>query len=98
MSTDQNFCGIDVWLDQWELHIGQSLTDELAKAMDDSRYIAIVITENYNKSVWTKTEYQKALSREQRERRTIMLTLILGNAEIPDFLEDKIFVDLRTNY
>jgi hypothetical protein len=48
--------------------------------------------------VWTKTEYKKALSREQRERRTIMLTLILGNAEIPDFLEDKIFVDLRTNY
>jgi hypothetical protein len=46
LSTDQNFCGIDVWLDQWELHIGQSLTDELAEAMDDSRYIAIVITEN----------------------------------------------------
>ena len=98
LSTDLNFCGIDVWLDQWELHIGQSLTDELARAMDDSRYIAIVITENYNKSVWTKTEYKKALSREQRENRTVMLPLILGKAEIPDFLEDKIYVDLRTDY
>ena len=98
LATDMNFCGIDVWLDQWELQIGQSLTDELAKAMDDSRYIAILITGNYNKSVWTKAEYKKALSREQHEKRTVMLPLLLGEAEMPDFLEDKIYVDLRTNY
>jgi len=98
LATDMNFCGIDVWLDQWELQIGQSLTDELAKAMDESRYIAILITANYNKSVWTKTEYKKALSREQRDGGTVMLPLILGEAEVPDFLEDKIYLDLRTDY
>lgn len=98
LATDMNFCGIDVWLDQWELQIGQSLTDELAKAMDNSRYIAILITGNYNKSVWTKTEYKKALSREQREGRTVTLPILLGEAEIPNFLEDKIYVDLRTDY
>jgi hypothetical protein len=26
-----NFCAVDVWLDDWELEIGQSLTDELGK-------------------------------------------------------------------
>lgn len=98
LATDLNFCGIDVWFDQWELQIGQSLTDELAKAMDDSRYIAILITENYNKSAWTKTEYKKALSREQREERTVMLPILVGQAEIPDFLEEKIYVDLRNDY
>ena len=98
LATDMNFCGIDIWLDQWELQIGQSLTDELAKAMDDSRYIAILITGNYNKSVWTKAEYKKALAREQREERTVMLPLLHGEAETPDFLEDKIYVDLRTDY
>jgi TIR domain len=98
LSIDLNFCGIDVWLDQWELQIGQSLPDEIAKAMDDSRYIAILITENYNKSVWTKTEYKKALSREQHENRVVMLPLLFGDAETPDFLEDKIYIDLRTNY
>jgi hypothetical protein len=98
LATDLNFVGVDVWLDQWELQIGQSLTDEIAKAMDVSRYIAILITENYNKSVWTKTEYKKALSREQKEGRTVMLPLLLGEAEVPDFLEDKIYLDLRTEY
>lgn len=99
LATDLNFVGVDVWLDQWELQIGQSLTDEIANAMDTSRYIAILITANYNKSVWTKTEYKKALSREQKEGRPVMLPLIVGEAaEVPDFLEDKIYVDLRTDY
>lgn len=93
-----NFCSIDVWLDDWELEVGQSLTDEISRAMDESRYIAILITENYNKTVWTKTEYKKALSREQKEQRTVMLPLIIGEAIIPDFLEDKIHVDLRTDF
>src|SRR6478736_1744573 len=53
-----NFCAIDVWLDDWELEVGQSLTERIAKAMDESRFIAILITENYNKTVWTKTEYK----------------------------------------
>jgi TIR domain len=98
LADDLNFCSTDVWLDQWELQIGQSLTDEIAKAMDASRYIAILITGNYNKSVWTKAEYKKALSREQREGRTVMLPLLLGEAELPDFLEERIYVDLRTDY
>jgi hypothetical protein len=93
-----NFCSIDVWLDDWELEVGQSLTDEIAKAMDNSRFIAILITENYNKTVWTKTEYKKALAREQKENRTVMLPLIVGDAQIPEFLEDKLYIDLRTRY
>lgn len=98
LAATLNFCAIDVWLDDWELEVGQSLTDEIAKAMDTSRFIAILITENYNKSVWTKTEYKKALAREQKENRTVMLPLIVGEAQIPDFLEDKIYIDLRTEY
>jgi len=98
LATTLNFCGVDVWLDDWELEVGQSLTDEIAKAMDVSRFIAILITENYNKTVWTKTEYKKALAREQKEQRTVMLPLIVGEAQIPDFLEDKIYIDLRTDF
>jgi hypothetical protein len=93
-----NYCAIDVWLDDWELDVGQSLTEEIAEAMDGSRYIAILITENYNTSVWTKTEYKKALSREQKEGRTVMLPLIVGEAQIPDFIEDKVYIDLRADY
>lgn len=98
LATTLNFCALDVWLDDWELEVGQSLTDEISKAMDESRFIAILITENYNKTVWTKTEYKKALSREQKEQRTVMLPLIVGEADIPDFLEEKIYIDLRKDF
>jgi len=93
-----NFCSVDVWLDDWELEIGQSLIDEISEAMNDSRYIAVLITENYNKTVWTKTEYKKALSREQKEDRTVLLPIIVGEAVIPDFIVDKIYIDLRKEF
>jgi TIR domain len=98
LATTLNYCAVDVWLDDWELEVGQSLTDEISRAMDDARYIAILITENYNKTVWTKTEYKRALAREQKEQRTVMLPLIVGKAEIPPFLEDKVYIDLRERY
>jgi len=93
-----NSCSVDVWLDDWELEAGQSLTEEIARAMDRSRFIAILITANYNKTVWTKTEYKKALAREQSEGRTVMLPLIVGQAVIPSFIEDKLYVDLRQEF
>ena len=98
LATTLNFCAIDVWLDDWELEVGQSLADGIAKAMGESRFIAILITENYNNTVWTKTEYKKALAREQKEHCTVMLPLIVGEAKIPDFLEDKVYIDLRKEY
>jgi len=55
-------CGVDAWLDEWEIHLGQSLSDVLADAMSKSRFIGILMTDNYNTSVWTKTEYKRALS------------------------------------
>jgi len=68
------------------------------KSDEGSRFIAILITENYNKTVWTKTEYKKALSREQKEGRTVMLPLIVGNAKIPSFIKDKLYIDLRQDF
>jgi len=93
-----NCCSVDVWLDDWELEVGASLSDEISKAMEDSRFIAILITKNYNKTVWTKTEYKKACEREEKENRTVMLPLVVGKASIPRFIAKKVYVDLRRAY
>ena len=58
----------------------------------------LLITTNYNKTVWTKTEYKRALTREQQEGKIVMLPILVGDAEIPDFIEDKTYIDLRNNY
>ena len=98
IAIDLTFCGVDAWLDEWEVEPGQSLTDVLADAMSKSKYIAILMTENYNTSIWTKTEYKQALSREQKEGRIVMLPLLLSGDTIPDFIQDKIYIDLRHDY
>lgn len=93
-----NFCGIDVWLDDWELSIGSNIDDELGKALNNSHYVAILISDNYNKTIWTKREYEEALAREEKEKRTILLPILIGNAELPPFMSLKKYIDLRQNY
>jgi hypothetical protein len=93
-----NFCGIDVWLDDWELSIGSNISDELSKALNNSRYVAILLTDNYNKTVWTKREYQEALAREEKEKRNVLLPILTGSSEMPPFMGDRKFIDMRYDY
>ena len=62
------------------------------------RFIAILMTDNYNTSVWTKTEYKRALARQQSEVRVVMLPLLMSGTTIPDFIQDKVYIDFRVDY
>jgi TIR domain len=98
LSISLNLCAIDVWLDVWELEVGLRLPAAIDKAMEVSRFIAPLITENYNKSFWTKREYEKALARAQKDEHTVILPLLVGEAQMPAFLKDNIHIDLRRDY
>jgi len=98
LAATLNLCAVDTWFADWELEPGEKLAMRLNKALEDSRYIAILITKNYNKTVWTKLEYVTAQGREEKEKRTVMLPLIMGGGRIPEFIEEKIYVDLRNDF
>jgi len=98
LADDLVFCQVDVWLDEWELQVGDSLHDGIGNALEKSRFIGLVLGDNFSDSVWARDELKQALSREKRAGRTLVLPLIFGNCQIPPFLEDKIFLDFRSDY
>ena len=98
LAEDLAFCEVDTWLDEWEIHIGESLHDAIAGALEASRFVAIVIAENFSDSRWASDEMKQALARERRENRTVVIPIMFADRPVPAFLEDKLYVDLRSNY
>lgn len=97
LAGELNMCEVDVWLDEWELRIGDKLALELGDAVERSRYLAILISGNFHKSDWGRTELELALAKEKRENRVVVLPLLVGRAKLPDLVKDRLYLDFRKN-
>jgi hypothetical protein len=98
LAEDLTFCEVDVWLDEWELQAGDSLQDLIGNALEKSRFIGVVLGDNFSDSRWARDELKQALSRERRSDRVTVLPLLCGNCPVPAFLEDKVFIDFQRDY
>jgi len=54
LAEELNLCGVDVWLDAWELRVGDDLHERISEAIQRSRFVAVVITKNFSESKWVK--------------------------------------------
>lgn len=88
--------GVDVWLDEAEIHVGDSLTQKIGRAIHETDYVAVVLSQNSVDSEWVQRELQMALQKELKEKNVVVLPLIFEHVEIPPFLRDKMYADFST--
>lgn len=85
--------GVKVWLDEVELRVGDSLTQKIGSAIEENDYLAVVLSRHSVNSEWVQKELQVALQKEFREKRVVVLPLLLEPVEMPPFLRDKLYAD-----
>lgn len=88
----------NVWLDKWEMRVGDSLLNRIQDAITDSSALLVILSPNSVKSEWCNKELNAGLIRELDEKRVIVLPLLIEDCEIPLFLKDKMYADFRTNF
>ena len=93
LAEDLNICGVDVWLDAWELRVGDDLHQRIADAIARSRFVAVAVSRRFDQSKWMRGEVSQALSREKAEARTVVLPLLLDDTPPPPLLGSKKFLD-----
>jgi hypothetical protein len=98
LAEDLTFCQVDVWLDEWEIQVGDSLHDSIGNALEKSRYVGVVLGDNFSDSRWSRDELKQALARERRSDGASVLPLLCGDCSLPAFLEDKVYIDFRKEY
>jgi hypothetical protein len=98
LAVDVRAKGIPVWLDQWELKIGDSLSGKIAQGIGESGWLAVVLSKQSVKSSWVQRELNAALALELRNRNVFVLPLVIDDCDIPLFLLDKLYADFKDSY
>lgn len=87
-----------VWIDQWELHVGDSLIDRIQGAIQGASALIVILSKASIDSEWCKKELSSGLLRELEEKRVIVLPALIEDCEIPLFLRGKMYADFRTDF
>ena len=84
-----------IWLDQWELSVGDSLIEKIQSALTGSGAILVILSKSSVSSEWCRKELSSGLIRELSEKRVVVLPCVIDDCEIPLFLRDKLYADFR---
>jgi hypothetical protein len=89
---------VNVWLDRWELSVGDSLVERIQDAVDGASALLVILSKASTVSEWCKKELSAGLLRELEEKRVVVMPVMLEDCEVPVFARGKLFADFRTDF
>lgn len=87
-----------VWVDRWELNLGDSIINKVQEAIEKASALLVVLSKSSVASEWCKKEFTAGLLRELEEKRIVVLPVLLEDCEVPLFLRDKLYADFRKDF
>ncbi len=87
-----------VWVDTWELNVGDSILNRVQEAIQVSSALLIVLSKASVASEWCKKELNAGLMRELDEKKVVVLPVLVEDCEIPVFLREKMYADFRKDF
>jgi hypothetical protein len=98
LSADLVAAGIDVWLDEQTIFVGDSITEKIGQGLAQSDFFVILLSDKSVQSEWVRKELNRAIVQEVENRRVTVLPVRLSSCEVPEMLKDKKYADFRTSY
>lgn len=90
--------GHDVWLDEWEINVGDCILTGIEGGIASADYVAIILTPHSISSNWVEKEWKTKYWDEIDKGDIHVLPLLLKDCQIPILLKSKKYADFRTDY
>jgi hypothetical protein len=98
IASDLERHGVKVWLDERELHVGESLRERIEQALEKSHHVIVLLSRASAKKEWVKKELSAAFSIEIERKANVILPVLLDDARIPLLIRDKLYAKLIPSY
>lgn len=96
VADDLRRAGAQVWIDEAEIQLGDSLIEKIRSGIDGMDYLAAVLSPDSVKSNWVRKEIKIAHEQEIEGKRVKVLPLIYKSCKLPKFLEGKRHADFSS--
>ncbi len=87
-----------VWVDRWEINVGDSLINKIQEALTESSFLLVVLSKNSVQSEWCKKELNSGLIREIESKRVLILPVVIDDCNIPVFLKEKKYANFQNDF
>ncbi len=87
--------GCRVWFDAWEIRVGDNIVYKINDGLQDSGFLAVVLSRAAMESEWVKKEWTSKFMMAAEERNATVLPILLEDCEIPPLLRPLKFADFR---
>lgn len=85
-----------VWVDEAEIQIGDSLIAKIQDGIQKSEYFGIVLSPRSITSSWVHHELEQAMMIEVQKMSVKVLPLLYETCNLPGFLSGKFYADFKT--
>jgi formylglycine-generating enzyme required for sulfatase activity len=89
--------GVGVWIDKWEIQVGDSITGKVNQAIEASDFLVAVLSRASVKSKWVKEELNTALIRNIEGKNAFILPVLIEECKIPEMLRHRRYANFAAD-
>lgn len=86
--------GFEVWLDKWDIRVGDSIVERINLGLEDARYLILCYSESGMLSPWMNREWMPTLARQLNGHGVKVLPIRLSGGSPPAIIADIKYADL----
>lgn len=90
--------GHRVWLDEWEIKVGECIPTRIAEGLKESDFVVLVMSQRACASAWVDREWKSKYWEEVNTRQLRILPILLETCDIPHLLKAKRYAEFRSDY
>lgn len=98
LTNDLRKKGFEVWLDKWEIRVGDDIFEKIQLGIRNSDYVILVLCHNSVSSGWVDKEWKIVYWNEITSGKVRLLPTLLEDCDVPEFLKIKKYADFRKGY
>ena len=93
LAKDLESYGIKSWIDEAEMHFGDSLINKISNAIENIDCVLAVISSNSYDSSWVRQELEWAMTKEIKNQKVVIIPIVIDKVDIPFFIAHKYYAD-----